>query len=308
MKGVSGLLRTLSTCAQQHLFLPTRISPGILKLHTNACRSGLGAVLYQTHDDGMDAVIAYASGSLTKAKSHYPAHKLEFLTLKWAVVKKYYEYLYGMSFNIYTDNNPLTYVLTTAKLDTVSHWWVTSLANYNFQLYYRTEKTNLNADALSRVSWPGCMPDTLHTHLQVTAVAVWVMQEATIQGPMSPIEVYSSYLCVLDSVEDSLQVACMAIDDWCKAQWTDLVLWLVIVRLQDRTLGQCQLKLSGPPELCSTFGNATTSHWGGVFCIRKPCPRKLKRPHSSWSCQLCIGRPPWRDAMMRLATWVYNRC
>ena len=40
------------------------------KLHTDACRSGLGAMLYQTHDDGMDALIPYASRSLIKAKSH----------------------------------------------------------------------------------------------------------------------------------------------------------------------------------------------------------------------------------------------
>ena len=67
------------------------------KLHTDACGSGLGAVLYQTHEDGIDTVIAYASRSLTKAKSHYPAHKLEFLALKWAVVEKFHEYLYGLT-------------------------------------------------------------------------------------------------------------------------------------------------------------------------------------------------------------------
>ena len=55
--------------------------------HTDACGTGLGAVLYQTQEDGTKAVIAYASRSLSKAKSHYPAHKLEFLALKWAVVK-----------------------------------------------------------------------------------------------------------------------------------------------------------------------------------------------------------------------------
>ena len=100
----------------------------------------------------MDAVTAYASRSLTKAKSHYPAHKLVFLALKWAVAEKFHEYLYRSTFNVYTDNNPLTYVLTTAKLDTKSHCLVASLGNYNFQLYYRAEKTNINADALSRVS------------------------------------------------------------------------------------------------------------------------------------------------------------
>ena len=98
------------------------------KLHTNACESGLGAVHYQTHDNGMDAVITYTSRSLTKAKSHYPAHNSEFLTLKWAVVEKFHEYLYRSTFDIYTNNNPLTYVLTMTKLDAVSHQWVASLA------------------------------------------------------------------------------------------------------------------------------------------------------------------------------------
>ena len=64
-----------------------------LKLYTDSCGSSLGAVLYQTHDDGTDAVIAYASRSLKKAECHYPAHKLEFLTLKWAVIKKFQDWL-----------------------------------------------------------------------------------------------------------------------------------------------------------------------------------------------------------------------
>ena len=119
------------------------------KLHTDACGTGLGAVLYQTRDNGTEAVIAYASRSLSKAESHYPAHKLEFLTLKWVVVEKFHKYFYGLTFDVCTDNNLLTYVLTTAKLDAASHCWVASLANYNFRLHYRAGKANIDADALS---------------------------------------------------------------------------------------------------------------------------------------------------------------
>ena len=64
---------------------------------------GLRAVLYQTREDGTEAVIAYASRSLSKAKSHYPAHKLEFLALKWAVVKKFHKYLYGSTVDVHMD-------------------------------------------------------------------------------------------------------------------------------------------------------------------------------------------------------------
>ena len=66
-----------------------------LKLHTNACGLGLGAVLYQTSKDGLDRVIAYASQTLNQSERNYPAHKLEFLALKWAVTDQFHEYLYG---------------------------------------------------------------------------------------------------------------------------------------------------------------------------------------------------------------------
>ena len=223
------------------------------KHHTDACGMSLGAVLYQTKEDGTKAVIAYASRSLSKAESHYPTHRLEFLTLKWAVVEKFHEYLYGWTLNIHIDNNLLTYVLTTAKLDAASHHWVTSLANYNFRLHYRTGKGNIDADALSRVSWPGCMPGNTSTCIKVTAAAVQVVQEAALQGPASPIEACSSDLHVLDVLQDSNQGASMTLEDWCQAQEADPILSLVIARLRDGILGKGQSKATDPFEI-SQFG------------------------------------------------------
>ena len=185
----------------------------LFKLHTDACGTGLGAVLYQTREDGTKAVIAYASRSLNKAESHYPAHKLEFLALKWAVVKKFHEYLYGSTFDMYTNNNLLTYVLTTAKLDAASHHWVASLANYNFRLHYQAGKTNINANALSRVSWLECMPDNSGTGLKVSAAAIRAIQEAALDQPACPIEAYSYDLHVIGAIQDSQQVAQMTLDD-----------------------------------------------------------------------------------------------
>ena len=123
------------------------------KINTDASGLGLGAVLYQTQDDGLDRVISYASRTLSKSEQRYPAHKLEFLGLKWAVTERFHEYLYGNTFDVHTDNNPLTYVLTTAKLDATGQRWVANLANYNFRLHYRMGKSNVEADALSRIPW-----------------------------------------------------------------------------------------------------------------------------------------------------------
>lgn len=124
------------------------------ELKVDASRSGLGAVLYQVKD-GAQHVISYASRGLTKAERQYPIHKLEFLALKWSVTKKYHDYLYGNSFKVFTDNNPLVYVLTSAKLDAVGQRWLASLADYNFSIHYRTRTSNIDADAMSRL--PGLL-------------------------------------------------------------------------------------------------------------------------------------------------------
>ncbi len=118
-------------------------------LHTDASTTGLGAALYQ-EQEGQLCVIAYASRGLSQSESRYPAHKLEFLALKWSVTEKFHDYLYGSNFTVITDSNPLTYILTSAKLDATSHRWLAALSTYSFTLQYRTGKQNTDADALSR--------------------------------------------------------------------------------------------------------------------------------------------------------------
>lgn len=118
-------------------------------VHTDASTTGLGAVLYQVQE-GQPRVVAYASRGLSRSEKNYPAHKLEFLALKWAVSEKFHDYLYGATFKVLTDNNPLTYVLTSAKLDATSHRWLAALSVYNFDIHYKSGKLNIDADGLSR--------------------------------------------------------------------------------------------------------------------------------------------------------------
>ena len=58
---------------------------------------------------------------------------------------------------MYTDNNPLTYVLTTAKLDATGHRWVAALSNYTFSIIYKPGKGHVDSDALSCIRWPEAM-------------------------------------------------------------------------------------------------------------------------------------------------------
>ena len=129
------------------LAYPDFSQPFILRI--DASKLGLGAVLYQ-ETDGKEHVISYASRTLKKSEMNYPAHKLEFLALYWAVTKKYNDYLYGHRFTVTTDNNPLTYILTTAKLDATGHRWLADLSSFDFDIHYKPGKSNTDADALSR--------------------------------------------------------------------------------------------------------------------------------------------------------------
>ena len=54
---------------------------------------------------------------------------------------------------MYTDNNLLTYILTTVKLDAIGQRWVASLGPYNFSLHYNPGHQNTIADSLSRIPW-----------------------------------------------------------------------------------------------------------------------------------------------------------
>lgn len=119
------------------------------ELHVDASFKGLGAVLYQLQEGELRPV-AFASRKLSQSEKRYPIHQLEFLSLKWAVVDRFHDYLYGARFSVRTDNNPLTYVLSTAKLNAVGHRWLAALSTYDFDVLYRPGKHNIDADVLSR--------------------------------------------------------------------------------------------------------------------------------------------------------------
>ena len=88
------------------------------------------------------------------AEKNYYLHsgKLEFLALKWAITEHFRDYLYyAPSFAVYTDNNPLTYVTSSAKLNATGHHWAAELADFNFTVKYHPGRKNQVADTLSQM-------------------------------------------------------------------------------------------------------------------------------------------------------------
>ena len=122
-------------------------------VHTDSSLNGLCAVLYQKQDN-KERVVACASHSLKSSENNYQAHKLEFLALNWAICEKFRDYLYGSKFEVLPENNPITNVLTTVKLDATGQRWVASLFNYDFDIKYRSGRKNIYADRRSRCPEP----------------------------------------------------------------------------------------------------------------------------------------------------------
>src|SRR5690349_4952694 len=133
------------------------------KLHTDACKTGLGAVLTQDFPvpgkfkkDGspvmQEKVISYASRSNHGAKSNYGATHLEQLAVVWAV-DHYKHYLYRKPFYVITDHTALKALMSQEDPKGKFARWSMRLQPYDIDLLYKPGRLHQNADTLS------CRPD-----------------------------------------------------------------------------------------------------------------------------------------------------
>lgn len=118
-------------------------------LTTDASDVGCGAVLSQ-NIDGNDLPIAFASKSFTPGEKNKSVILKELTAIHWAI--DYFKaYLYGRKFVIRTDHRPLVFLFNmknpTSKLTRMR----LDLEDFDFTIEYIQGKTNVTADALSRI-------------------------------------------------------------------------------------------------------------------------------------------------------------
>lgn len=119
-------------------------------LLVDASKDAVGSALCQQHHDKF-LPISYASRTFTKGEQNKSTIEKELLAIYFAIIH-YRPYLYGSHFTVKSDHKPLTYLfalkdpssrLTRIRLD---------LEEYNFTVEYIAGKSNVVADALSRIT------------------------------------------------------------------------------------------------------------------------------------------------------------
>ncbi|XP_076446988.1 uncharacterized protein LOC143284205 [Babylonia areolata] len=130
------------------LQLPDQSKPFVLR--TDASGTGLGAVLLQEHE-GMLRPVAYASKKLVGAEFQYHAIELECFAVVWSV-RKFYPYLYGRTFQLQCDHNPLQYLHRIRPVSRRLMGWAMELQSHSYVFQSVKGVDNHGADYLSRQS------------------------------------------------------------------------------------------------------------------------------------------------------------
>ena len=130
---------------------------------------------------------------------------------------------------MYTDNNPLTYILTTAKLDVTGQRWVASLANYNFKIFYKSGKLNIEADALSHIPWESIQVEN------VELLIVKTMLQSKLKSDISfPEEYFPEKVLIKNIIVDTTLK--LTQKDWVKEKMDDVDLNRIIQLLKSNQL------------------------------------------------------------------------
>ncbi|KAK2575252.1 hypothetical protein KPH14_012703, partial [Odynerus spinipes] len=121
----------------------------------DASAYGVGAVLSQKYPDGNERVLQYASQTLSRTQRKYSQIDKEAYAIIFAV-KKFYQYVYGNRFTLYTDHRPLTQIFSPEKslpahsAMRMQHYAI-FLQGFTYDIKYKNTKLHGNADGLSRL-------------------------------------------------------------------------------------------------------------------------------------------------------------
>ena len=146
--------RIKTQCTEEIVIKGTFIEDERTALITDASGVGLGLLLVQFDCDGNKRAIECCSRALTQAEMRYPQTEREALAIVWGVTKFYY-YLLGRDFEIYTDHAALLFIFgneskkCSKRSITRAETWALQLSMYRFRMFFVAGTENAG-DLLSR--------------------------------------------------------------------------------------------------------------------------------------------------------------
>ena len=120
-------------------------------LYVDASGSGIGGMLAQANNDGVDLPVAYYSKKLNKFQRSYAPIELECLALVRAL-EHFEVYLSGgFEIQVYTDHNPLVFIQKMRNSNMKLLRWALYLQRFNINIKHIRGVDNAFADMLSRL-------------------------------------------------------------------------------------------------------------------------------------------------------------
>ena len=123
----------------------------LFTLQTDASDRGVGAVLSQKDESGLDHPVSYYSRKLLPREQRYSTVEKELLAIKLAT-SAFRVYLLGRHFQIVTDHRSLEWLDRLKETNSRLTRWSLALQSFDFSITHRPGKDNGNADALSRIA------------------------------------------------------------------------------------------------------------------------------------------------------------
>jgi hypothetical protein len=105
-------------------------------VHIDWSAFGIGVILGQLDEKGMEYVIAYASQSNNKAESNYSSCEGECFVVVWAVIH-FKPYLYGTKFTLHIDHWLIKWLMTNNKVTSKLARWVFIFQEHEFKVIHR---------------------------------------------------------------------------------------------------------------------------------------------------------------------------
>ena len=130
-------------------------------LDTDASNIGIGAVLSQLGEDGLEHVIGYTSRLLTKPERRYCVTRKELLAVV-VFTQQFRPYLLGEKFLLRTDHHSLKWLQNFKEPEGQLARWLEKLQQFQFEIVHRPGIKHGNADALSRIPCRQCGREDHH--------------------------------------------------------------------------------------------------------------------------------------------------